>query len=379
MGRKRSWFAFLWLAALACGGAGRGVAEEGRVAVPPDLAPRFQSVFRDAGLPLRAVPLRPSERARDLEVLLLSSGSTAYDAYAVRATSLPLLRPWLAEIPADGSSWREDIRAALRAGPEPEWAGLPLSCDGPVLLFREGLLTGRGKGPPAENLAEFEGRLERASREQKAPVRLQTTLPPAVLLLSLAWSEAGEEESRAFLPEGPALRAVAFLQRHGLGTPAAAEEAEAALERGQADGLFCWASEADGLLEGRGGSGGGLVARPLPHRGLRAVTPFGGWTLVWSAEGAGEARRFLTPRRQRALEEALGRAGFPSVGKAPKPPFSPGAAALLQTQFRPLPLAAFELEVLNEAVADAVEAGIAPEQALRRARARLAAEGRGVP
>ncbi len=367
------------MGALACAAPAPESLEEGRVAVPQPLAPRLEAAFREAGLPLRAVPLRPSDRARDLEVLLLSSASTAYDAYAVRATSLPLLRPWLAEIPADGSSWREDLREALRAGPEPHWAGLPLSCDGPVLLLREGFLSGRGKGPPAENLAEFEGRLERASREQKAPVRLLSTLPPAVLLLSLAWSEAGEEESGAFLPEGPALRAVAFLQRHGVGAPWTAGEAEAALERGEAPGLFCWASEADALLQGRGGPGSGWMALPLPHRGRRAVTPFGGWTLVWPQGAATEARRLLTPRRQRALEEALRRAGFASVGKAAKSPLSPGAAALLETRFRPLPLEAFEMEVLNEAVADAVEAGIAPEQALRRARARLATEGRGAP
>jgi len=363
----------LWVVALACAVGGPGGGEEGRVAAPLALAPHLDRAFREMGLPLRAVPLRPQERARELEVLLLSSGSTAYDAYVVRATSLPLLEPWLAPVPADASSWREDVAEALRTGKGDLYAGLPLSGDGPVLLLREGAVPGWGQGSGPQGLAEFETALERAGLR---PVRLWTTLPPAVLLLSLAWSEEGGKGGPG-LPEGPGTRAVAFLQRRFLGSPASLEEAKQALLGGQVEGLFCWASEADALAAQGRRSGAAFAVGPLPHRGPRATAPFGGWTMVWPAEGPGEARCRALLRRQRALLKALGRAGFASVARAPGPSASPGSEALWATRFRDLPFTASELQILDQAVADAVEAGIAPEQALRRAKARLA--GRSSP
>jgi hypothetical protein len=378
MGRSRWFLVALWLGAVACAVGGPEEGEEGRVAAPLALASGLERAFREAGLPLRAVPLRPQERAKDLEVLLLSSGSTAYDAYVVRATSLPLLEPWLAPVPAAVSSWREDVAAALRAGRGDLSAGLPLSCDGPVLLLRQGAAPDWGEGSGPEGLAEFENALEKAENRDRRPVRLWTTLPPAVLLLSLAWSEEGGKGGPG-LPEGPAARAVAFLQRRFLGSPASSEEAKSALLGGQAEGLFCWASEADALVARGGLQGVALTVRPLPHHGSTAMAPFGGWTLVWPAEGAGEGRRQAVLRRQRSLEEALGRAGFVSVTRAPNSSPSPGSAALLATRFRDLPFSAAELEILDQAVADAVEAGIAPEQVLRRARARLAGERRAFP
>lgn len=197
-------------------------------------------------------------------------------------------------------------------------------------------------------------------------------MPPVVLFLSLTWSEAGDEAGAAYLPEQPAAKAMAFLQRSFLGSPLQAEEAREALGRGEVEALFCWASEADAWI-GRGQSRGRpFHVLPLPHRGPYAVAPFGGWTVVCPAEGAGKGRRWWILRRQGALEAALRRAGFASVERTPSPASSPGERALGATRFRALPFTAKELEILDQAVADAVEAGIAPEQALRRAKARLA-------
>ncbi|MGC8763636.1 MAG: hypothetical protein ACP5VN_08420, partial [Acidobacteriota bacterium] len=181
------------------------------------------------------------------------------------------------------------------------------------------------------------------------------------------------------LPEGAANRAVAFLQRRFLGPPVPVEEAEEALLRGEAEGIFCWASEAEALLHGRQGRGPALALRPLPHRGAFAQAPFGGWVLVWPRAGGGEGRFLEVLGKQESLAGALARAGFspPAPPSSPAPPAA--EAALLATRLRDIPFTAPELEVLDQAVADAVEARIAPEQALRRARARLAGERRTPP
>lgn len=379
MGDSRGLLAALLLGALACGGTGPPEREEGRVAVPPALAEGLGRAFREAGVPLRAVPLRPYERARDLEVLLLSSGSTAYDAYVIRATSLPLLQPWLAPVPAEGAGWREDVRQALRTEREGYVAGFPLSCDGPVLLLRQGAAPGWGEATGQYDLLELENALERGATVEGRPARLLTTLPPAVLFLSLAWSDEGGQGGAGLLPEGAANRAVAFLQRRFLGPPAPVEEAEEALLRGEAEGIFCWASEAEALLNRRQGRGPALGLRPMPHRGAFAQAPFGGWVLVWPLAGGGEGRCREVFRKQERLAEALARAGFCPPARPSSPAPSAAEATLLATRLRDLPFTAPQLEVLDQAVADAVEAGIAPEQALRRARARLAGERRTPP
>lgn len=378
--RKLGWGAVaLLVLGIACGRPDPKQDQGARVAVPPFLAGPLGASFKEAALPVKAAPLRPYARAEDLEVLLLSSGSTAYEGYVVRATSLPLLRPWLAPLAANAAAWREDIRESLAVAHRGFFEALPLCSDGPVLLIRSGVPGQKDPAGASGGLADLESALEGRAKGGRGALRLRTTLPSAVLFLGLAWSDAGEAGGGSSLPEVSAVRAAAFLQRWLAAPPVAPEEAGELLARGEAEGLFCWASEADSLFAKAGGEKGPLRVSPLPHRGPWAVAPFCGWVLVRpKGNGHGSDLQALC-KRQEILQERLSREGFAPVGKRPGRPSSPGEAALEATRLCGMAFTAAELQILEEAVADAVEAGIAPEQALRRARARLAAERRGPP
>src|SRR5512135_3532812 len=102
--RGAGWTVLVWVALLATGlGCSRsGSAPEiQRIGVPPDMVGLFEGRKPPDAPPIRVVGLRPYERARDLEVLLFSSGSPVFTGVLVPGRWLPVLGPWARRL--DGS------------------------------------------------------------------------------------------------------------------------------------------------------------------------------------------------------------------------------------------------------------------------------------
>lgn len=365
------WLWALWivLSAASCAPRPEPPHDLPRTASAPGLVRVIQAGAAHGGIDWTFAPLTPQARARDLEVLLFSSGSTAYDGYVLRASSLHLLKPWLQAVePAAKDTLRAGLAPCVPVR-EGRWLALPLTADAVVLALRE-----KGGGPADPTLDA----LERWCRDDlpggTAEASLGSTVPPLDLFWALALGQGPRKAGPGDVYGPGQIRALTFLQEHHLRPAAEPQEALDAFLQGRVRCVFLWASEVKGLVARARSAEVDCRIVEVPHEGEQASALYGGF--VWARPSS-----LATPLDGRvllgaAVQETLALAGhLPAAAGVPSG--SPEAEGALG---RTLLLAPPDLgergqEILEGALLDTLEAGFSPEEALRRAQARMAVEG----
>ncbi len=343
-----------------------------RLGVPPQLESLFASATWPSSAPVSAVPLRPYERAHDLEVLLLSTHSAAFDGIVVQARFAPLFSQWTKPFPLSlGDGLRPDVAASLECANG--LMALPLTADAPVLVYRKDLWK-KYSLPEPSNLAGLrEDMIALRSWGKEADQPLCSSVPEALLFWSLAASFDGENSSSIY--SSSKVHVLRFIGEFGL---RAKEPREAwnALASGQTAAAFMMASQAAALWRESGPLSQSAAVAPLPSA-FGAIAVNDGWCVV------GESLPLEAPDAAKALvsydfQASVFKAGFlPVLAAAPKPDGAP-FLALSRTKLISFPIGWEEESFLQQAIADVLEGDVDPEEALRRAEARRVGSG-GAP
>lgn len=207
----------LVLVAIISGLAGCAPANDGRpprrIAAPPVLVPVFSKDLPPSMGEATFVPLRPYDRARDLEVLLLSSGSTAFTGMIIPGRSVQLMRRWVRPLPA---TWlngvRPDVAASLK-GPDGVWA-LPVTLDGVVLVYRKDWWRKLALPPPGSLAALRDGLLGIRANIAGVETPVLCSVPVDELFWDLAWSFEGRPDPAIYTY--PKVHALRFMQEFAL-------------------------------------------------------------------------------------------------------------------------------------------------------------------
>ena len=364
MRRARALFIILSAILLASCGTKEEWRPATRLGVPPQLESLFAGAKWPSASPFSAVPLRPYDRAHDLEILLLSTKSNAYDGIVVQARFVPLFSQWTRPFSKRlGDGLRPDVAASL------EGAGgllaLPLTVDAPVLVYRRDLWK-KYSMPEPDNLAGLREDMVawRSWRGDFSPA-LRSSVPETILFWSLAASFEGENSNALY--RASTVHVLRFMREFGL-REKEARDVWNSLSSGEAAAAFMMASQAAALwLEGGPLDQEAGVA-PLPSSfGAMAVND--GWCVVgdsMSAESPGVSAALVSAGFQEEVAKAGSCPALSSVPVPSTPPFS----ALSRTKLISVPAGWEEETFLRQAIADALEGNIDPEEALRRAEAR---------
>ncbi len=340
-----------------------------RVAVPPSLLNLFEESDLDGRQSMSFAALRPYRRARDLEVLLFSSRSTAFDAVVLPGRYLPGLRPWLGTFPGGAPAGvRADVAESV-GGVRPY--ALPLTIDFGVMVIRQDLWSTYSLPSPSSLAGLRDAMMTVKSRVPGMLEPIASDLPMDELFWDLSWSFEGE--AAADLYTFPKVHVLDFLREFGVGRPGhPSNGTEEILEKGGWAVVFTSLHRAASMCR----RDRRLALCPLPARSGRAQVLYNGWCLARpeDGDGAGGALRTLEAE---PFQEHLARSGFIGARPAKEPPPAEVDFALRRTEIHGAPdLGPGGDEVVLEALQDATETGMSAEEALRRAAARLEQIGR---
>ena len=362
----------LLLAASACSPPREAQGPQ-RIGVPPELE-KVLAFGPHAGLgPATFVTLRPYDRARDLEVLLFASRSPAFAGMVVPGRWVGMLAPWTRPLPAE---WLKGVRPDLAASlaTKDGVLALPLTLDGPVLLYRRDLWSSMGLPQPDTLAGLRDALLQIASLHPDLDAPVASDLPEDQLFWALAWSYEGSDSPNLY--SYPKVHALRFMQEFSLADRSGeAEPGSALMREGRAAVLFCTGHEAEGLLKAAQAPSRYAVA-PLPAASGQAHCIFDGWCLTRPAGGLADPSTWRTLLSE-PFQTYLRKKGWqPVLASANGQRGGPVFTAFQHTRFHAPPaLGPQGDEIVMGAIQDALAGPMAPEEALRRAEARLRAKG----
>ena len=244
-----------------------------RVAVPPVLLESLKNYEMSGDSRLEFVSLRPYSRARDLEVLLFSSRSTAFQGVVVPGRFLPLLTPWLTrfrEVAVEGV--RQDVAKAVGG---PLALAVPMTLDFPVLVVRKDLWNKFGLPSPATLAGLRDSALALRSQMKGLSSPIATDLPIDELFWDLGWSFEGVAST--VLYSYPKVHTLNFLREFRLDEGADPSIGIGnVLAQGQAAAGFTTLQRGIGLCA----ADGRLQLLPLPSKSDCALAVYNGWCLA---------------------------------------------------------------------------------------------------
>lgn len=337
-----------------------------RVAVPPVLAPALAPLSEPGQAPLQFVEMHPYARARDLEVLLFSSGSQAFQGVVVPGRSLPSLRPWLTPFSLPlAVEVRPDVVKCLGA---PSPLAVPLTVDFAVLVIRRDLWAALALPAPSNLASLREACLILRSKQAAIQSGIESNLPADELFWDLAWSFEGKPDTGLYT--FPKVHVLEFMREFRLdrtladgGTPL--EE----LRSGRSAAVFTSLQKGLRLCIEEPS----LAILPLPSSSGRAQALYNGWCLA-RLSGGGDVERLMSRFAGVQFQSQLaGRGWVPAFSSLAVP--AAGRNALERTDLHPSPdFGEGGDEVVLGAILDATQGPMAPEEALRRGAARLRAK-----
>ena len=356
--------------------AQRGEPASRRIGAPPALLPVLRTLPRGPEA-VQFAGLEPYERARDLEVLIFSTRSPAFWGVVLPGRWLQLQSPWVERFPAVGlAAVRPDVASAVSDSGGA--LAVPLTVDGPVMVVREDLWRELGLPPPRSLAALRDGirRLRATRAGLRTPV--VSDLPEDLLFWGLAWSFEGAPDPDLY--SYPKLYALKFMDEFDLSpAPEGSQAGAEKLRAGTAAVLFTTGSRAAALSAGGKGKvpGADLWVGPLPGQSDRATCIYNGWCVA-SPQGAAADPVLRNWLVSEAVQKRMEEAGFvPAMGRKDRPAEGTAAWALDMTRLcAPPALDDRAREAVRGAILDATEGPMSPEEALRRAQARLQSEGR---
>jgi hypothetical protein len=341
-----------------------------RIGVPPDLQKLFAQWNAPGRNPTMYVALRPYERARDLEVLLFSTGSPVFSGILLPGRWVPVIQPWSRPIDA---RWLEGVRpdvAACVSDSSGAFA-LPVTLDGVVMLYRSDWWREENLPAPSSLAALRDGLLTLRSKGRVREDAVISEVPVEQLFWGLAWSYEGQTNPTLY--SYPKVHSLRFIQefnlvpRRGLQSPSPERllESESAV-------LFTTARRASSLLALSKGKGIDLSILPLPGQEAGSLCIYNGWCMASPRSGQSapsEWGRYTSKPFQRYLQ----RHGWQSVlSTSARPSEDPVERAMSQTRFYPAPrLGDQGEEIVTGAILDATQGPMTAEEALRRAQARI--------
>jgi len=359
----------VWVAGLTMAGLGAGCVAPPtspappRLGVPPVLESSLATAPWPRGTDWSVASLRPYSRARDLEALLLSTHSKAFEAVVVPARVAPLYGAWAVPLPTGlAPLLRRDAAELLEAPGAP--AALPLTLDGPVLIYRADWWRTEPLPPPSTSAGLREALLSLRSWRKGLDRPLQSAVPEAVLLRSL--EGCAEGEVRAGLYRYATVHALETMREFAL-TQRSPRAIASDLAEGRTAAAILNASDAARLLAEPGPTARLLAAVPLPSR-AGAVVLYDGWCLM-GISPRGVERRHLEALLSREVQSYLAARGNYPAAEASEKPGGQAFAALARTRLVALPESWEETALLEGAIADVLQGGLEPEEALRRAEA----------
>jgi|WetSurMetagenome_2_1015567.scaffolds.fasta_scaffold50826_2 hypothetical protein len=335
-----------------------------RIAVPPSMLGIFESYAPAGKVGLTFVGLRPYSRARDLEVLLFSSRSTAFQGVVVPGRYLPTLAPWLGTYPKGFlQGVREDVADSV-GGDNP--VALPLSLDFGVMVTRRDLWAEFGLPSPSTLAGLRDAMLTLRSRAQSLGDPIASDLPLDELFWDLGWSFEGEASNNIYT--FPKVHALEFIQEFEVGRASRPGESLGdLLAKGKRAVAFTSLQRALAMCR----KDRRLALSPLPAPSGRAIVIYNGWCLARPLGGAGDSG-VLTMLEEEPFQEHLVRSGFVGARPSKDPPPAEEDFVLRRSEVHRAPsLGPGGDEVVLEALRDATETGMSAEEALRRGAARL--------
>lgn len=316
------------------------------------------------------VALRPYARARDLEVLLFSSRSTAFQGVVVPGRYLPTLRPWLGTYPKGTlEGIREDVAQSV-GGDSP--IALPLTLDFGVMVTRRDLWSEFAL-PSAATLAGLrDAMLTLRSRAAGMEEPIASDLPIDELFWDLGWSFEGEASENIYT--FPKVHALEFIREFGVGhAPKTGEPLADLMGKGKKAVAFTSLQKA--LVMCRRDRR--LALWPLPARSGRALVLYNGWCLARPL-GSASHPSVLSRLGEEPFQEHLAHSGLVSARPSKDPPSAEVDFVLRRTDVHGAPeLGPGGDEIVLEALRDTTETGMSAEEALRRGAARLEEARRG--
>jgi hypothetical protein len=340
------------------------VLERSRVAVPPALLGVFQSYAPAGRAGLSFVALRPYSRARDLEVLLFSSRSTAFQGVVVPGRYLPTLKPWLGTYPkAALQGVREDVVDSV-GGEAP--LALPLTLDFGVMVTRRDVWSEQALPSPGTLAGLRDAMLALRSRVAGMEDPIASDLPLDELFWDLGWSFEGEASANLYT--FPKVHALEFICEFNVGRAWKSGEPLADLmSKGKRAVAFTSLQKALTMCR----KDRRLALSPLPARSGRAVVLYNGWCLARPLGGPADAT-VLARLEEAPFQEHISQSGLVSARPSSEPPPAEVDFVLRRTDVHGAPeLGSGGDEVVLEALRDATETGMSAEAALRRGAARL--------
>ncbi|MEJ2368370.1 MAG: extracellular solute-binding protein [Acidobacteriota bacterium] len=338
-----------------------------RIGVPPILEPVFADAPESAGINFSVVPLRPYSRAHDLEVLLFSTRSQAFDGIVVQARFIPLFSKWAQPFPQDQARLLNPLLGADGQG-KGGLTALPITIDAPVLIYRADLWK-QYKLPPPRNLAALrEDMLNLRSWEKDLSHPVASSVQENVLFWSLAYSYAGQALHHVY--RYPESHVLGFMAEFGLRTEPI-QQVKNQLQSGQTAVVFCMASDVSTILGKDAGSKTTLAVAALPAR-KSPIALNNGWCLMaYGLEGheQGHLERLLG----KGFQQWLSKRGYFPAAKEAEPPRGATSKVLSHYSLAPSPLGWEDEIIVGQAIQDALAGVVDPEEALRRAEARISA------
>lgn len=356
---------------LAMAGCGTPVqpAEPVRVAAPPLLAASFSYFPGNGRPPLEFIPLQPYSQARDLEVLLFSSGSQAFQGVVLPARYIPLVATWLDPFDeALPKGVRPDVAESVGGPTRP--LCLPLTFDCGAVVVRHDLWSEYHLPRPVSMASLRDAALTLRARGGDLGDVIVSDLPADELFWDLAWSFEGAPDPELYSPAK--VHALRFIQEFGAVRGAGAPgQGEQDLLDGRAAVLFTTCQRALELCR----SDGRLAPWPLPATKGRAYAIYSGWCLA-KGDCPAAAERAMDTLMGQEFQTFVKRGGLMPTAAPGDAGGTAGLPILGNTTVHGAPmLGASGDEIVTEAILDATQGQMSAEEALRRGAARLQAQG----
>ncbi|MCX7829516.1 MAG: hypothetical protein N2445_00440, partial [Acidobacteria bacterium] len=249
---------FLLLLSLLCCTHNKTVkTRQTRLGVPFEALTLFD-IQKDPSLEkFRIITLKPEERVKNLEVLLFSTKSSAFDGIVVSARTAPVLKKWASYFPNDWKSRFNKGVADLLSDEKGIYA-LPINLDFPVFVYLKDSFNGL---PEPKNLGFLRNNLRILQAKGKTKLGLVSTVSEEVLFVSLLSSERGIPPEKIY--DYHSVKLMEFFKEFSL-SQLKIHQVEWLFSNGNAVSAFVKLSECPSFIENLKKQGFSVAAEPLP-------------------------------------------------------------------------------------------------------------------
>jgi hypothetical protein len=332
-----------------------------RLGVPVEALSLFD-VQKDPFLEnFRIITLKPEERVKNLEVLLFSTKSSAFDGIVVPARTAPVLKEWASFFP---SEWKNEINKDVSStfSSENGLYALPLNIDFPVFVYLKEYFDSLQE---PKNLGYLRDDLRHLQRQGKTKGGLVSSVSEEILFLSLLSSERGVPPERFY--DYHSIKLMEFFKEFDL-SQIRIHQVESSLARGDSVAAFINLSECFYLSEKLKKQGLTLVVTSLPSTS-KSFSIYNGFCLMGYNFDSGKIK-ILKHFIEKDFQKTFLQSGYAPIINIEKETI-PFQNVIQNTNLIGFPFEWEGMNFLKESIRDVLIYGDDPETSLVRAEARL--------